>query len=160
MPGLPSDSLEAATISRSMFVPVGENTTWLSFNLYQTNLYREIRTAYNSFNTDFHLQEGQITWDDHWALQAGAEVLAQHTQYLENWCGSIPGALKMRRQNNGRPFSTDGTHLSMEQFAPHWLQRQRVLLELTYHHVSINRYRPMISFKFRTPCDALPTPWR
>ncbi|KAL4786889.1 fungal-specific transcription factor domain-containing protein [Aspergillus varians] len=150
MPGLPSDTFEAATISGSIFVPVGENTTWLSFNLYQTKLYREVRAAYNSFfSKDFHLQEDHTIWDDPCSLQAGAEVLAQHTQLLEDWSDSIPEPLKLRRQNNGSPFSTDNTHLSIEQFAPHWLQRQRVLLELTYHHLILNLYRPMVSFMYR-----------
>ncbi|KAL4982525.1 fungal-specific transcription factor domain-containing protein [Aspergillus falconensis] len=147
MPALPSDSFEAATMSGSTFVPIGENTTWLSFNLHQTKLYVTIRAAYNSFfDKDFHLQNGQTIWDDPRALQASAEVLAQCTPRLQVWSDSVPDALKLLRQGNGKPFSTGGMPLLLEQFAPPWLQRQRVLLELTYHHLCINLYRPMISF--------------
>ncbi|KAL6232425.1 hypothetical protein BDW75DRAFT_247156 [Aspergillus navahoensis] len=147
MPALPSDSFEAATMSGSTFAPIGENTTWLSFNLYHTKLYVTIRAAHISFfNTDFHLQDGQTIWDDPRALQASAEVLAQYTPRLEVWSDSVPDALKLLRQGNGKPFSTGGMPLLLEQFAPPWLQRQRVLLELAYHHLCINLYRPMISF--------------
>ncbi|KAL4779262.1 putative Zn(II)2Cys6 transcription factor [Aspergillus varians] len=156
MPDLPSDSLEAAAMSGSSFVPVDENTTWLSFSLYQTMLYQVARAAYTAFfNTDFQLQQDNTIWDDPRALQTGAEILAQHIQPLVNWRDSIPEALRLKRQDNGRPFSTDGTQLAMEEFAPHWLQRQRVLLELTYHHVCLNLYRPMISFTSRPPPGGL-----
>ncbi|KAL4972403.1 fungal-specific transcription factor domain-containing protein [Aspergillus desertorum] len=147
MPALPSDSFEAATLSGSTFAPIGENTTWLSFNLYQTKLYMEIRAAYNAFySNDFHLHDGQTIWDDPSALHAGAEVLAQYISRLQVWSDSVPNALQLLRQGNGKAFSTDGMPLLLEQFAPSWLQRQRVLLELSYHHLCINLFRPMISF--------------
>jgi hypothetical protein len=57
----------------------------------------------------------------------------------------LPNALKTKRQYEGRPLSTDGSVLEIEQFAPLWLQRQRLLLELTYHHLCINTFRPFIS---------------
>jgi hypothetical protein len=151
MPALPSDTFEAARSSGSTFSPIGENTTWLTFNLYQTKLFIAIRAAHTAFfNKDFRLQEGQTIWDDPCALQVSAEVLAQYTQCLQDWSDSVPDALRIRRQSNGTSFTTDGTRLSLERFAPHWLQRQRVLLELTYHHLCINIYRPMISFTCST----------
>ncbi|KAL4755941.1 Zn(II)2Cys6 transcription factor [Aspergillus foveolatus] len=148
MPALPSDSLRAAASSGSTFVPAAEDTTWLSFNLRQITLYKAIRSAYTSFyNADFHLQEGQPIWDRPDALQAGAKILAQHIPSLDAWCDSIPDALKLKRQDpNSRPFSTDGARVVLEQFAPQWLQRQRMLLEHTYHHVCVNLFRPMICF--------------
>ncbi|KAL3490202.1 fungal-specific transcription factor domain-containing protein [Aspergillus germanicus] len=148
MPALPSDSLEVAAMSGSTFVPAAEDTTWLSFNLRQVTLYKTIRAAYTSFyNNDFHLQEGQTIWDRPDALQTGALILSQHTQRLDAWCDSIPDALKLKRQDpSSRPFSTEGARVVFEQFAPQWLQRQRVLLEHTYHHVSVNLFRPLICF--------------
>jgi hypothetical protein len=156
MPALPSDSLDVAALSGSTFVPAAEDTTWLSFNLRQVTLYRVIRAAYTAFySTDFHLQEGQTIWDRPDALQTGALILAQHTQHLDAWCESITDALKLKRQDpNSRPFSTDGARVVFEQFAPQWLQRQRVLLEHTYHHVCVNLFRPMISFSNRAATQA------
>ena len=62
----------------------------------------------------------------------------------------VSGAIKTQRQNNGVPFSTDRSALQIEQFAPLWLQRQRLLLELMYHNPCINLYRPSISFASAT----------
>ncbi|KAJ6035509.1 uncharacterized protein N7446_010272 [Penicillium canescens] len=147
MPCLPSDSFEAARMSGSAFAPIGDISTWLSFNLQQTELYIKARAAYTSYyDQELNLRDGQAIWDDSHALQASAEVLFPHIQILQEWTDSVPEALKLKRQNNGNPLSTDGTRLSLEQFAPLWLQRQRVLLEHSYHHLSINLYRPLISF--------------
>jgi hypothetical protein len=147
MPCLPNDSFEAARMSGSAFAPIGDNSTWLSYNLYQTELYIKTRAAYTSFyDQELDLREGQVIWDDPHALQASAEAMVPHIQILKEWTDSIPEALKLKRQNNGTPLSTDGTRLVIEQFAPLWLQRQRVLLEHSYHHLSINLYRPLISF--------------
>lgn len=147
MPFLPSDSLEAARMSGSAFAPIGNNSTWLSYNLHQTELYIKARAAYTSFyDRELHLRNGQTIWDDRHALEASAEVLFPHIQILEGWSNTVPESLRLKRQNNGRPLSTDGTRLVFEQFAPLWLQQQRVLLEHSYHHLSINLYRPLISF--------------
>jgi hypothetical protein len=154
MPALPSDTFEAATMSGSgsAFGLIDENTTWLSFNLHQTKLYITIRAAHNAFyNKDFHLQDGQTIWDDPRALQDSAGFLAQFAPSLQVWCNNVPNALSLLRQGNGKPFTTDpgSAPFVLEQFAPPWLQRQRVLLELSYHHLCTNLYRPLISFRSR-----------
>ncbi|CAG7957776.1 unnamed protein product [Penicillium olsonii] len=147
MPCLPDDSLDAARTSGSMFAPIGDNATWLSFNLHQIKLYIKARAAFTSYyDQDLPLSTGETVWDDSSVLEASAEVLAQHVRSLQDWVKGVPDALKLNRQNNGTPLSTDGTSLLIEGFLPLWLQRQRVLLELTYHHLSVNLYRPMISF--------------
>ncbi|KAL2826872.1 putative Zn(II)2Cys6 transcription factor [Aspergillus cavernicola] len=152
MPQLPSDSFAAARASGSAFTPISDQSTWLSFNLHQTTLYMKARAAYTSFyGQDLHLRDNQTLWDDPHALQVSAEVLTHHIQALHEWTDNVPSALKLKRQNNGTSLSTDGTRLSIEQFAPLWLQRQRVLLELTYHHLSVNLYRPLISFSAKPP---------
>ncbi|CAG8407888.1 unnamed protein product [Penicillium salamii] len=150
MPSLPNDSLDAARTSGSMFAPIGDNATWLSFNLHQIKLYMKTRAAYTSYyDQDLPLSTGQTVWDDPSILEASAEVLPLHIQGLQDWVNGVPDALKLNRQNKGTPLSTDGTSLLIEGFLPPWLQRQRVLLELTYHHLSVNLYRPFISFSSR-----------
>ncbi|KAJ5562356.1 hypothetical protein N7535_003192 [Penicillium sp. DV-2018c] len=147
MPFLPGDSLEVARMSGSTFAPIGNNSTWLSYNLHQTELYIRARAAYTSFyDQELHLRNGQTIWDDRHALESSADVLSPHIQMLQEWSNAVPESLKLKRQNNGIPLSTDGTRLLFEQFAPLWLQRQRVLLEHSYHHLSVNLYRPLISF--------------
>jgi len=130
---LPADDREIAMLSGSSFALVGENVTWLTWNLHNTKLILAARTAYTAFYDSapdtFNVCNGQPI-----------------TDRLEEWLKDVPGALKTKRQNNGVPFSTDRSALKIEQFAPLWLQRQRLLLELMYHNLCTNLYRPSISF--------------
>jgi hypothetical protein len=145
MARLPSDSLENAMVSGSTFGPLGDNATWLSFNLHKTTLYMVTRAAHTAFyDKDIGLHDGQTIWDDSQALKAAAELLEPYTKHLDEWVRGVPNALKTKRQNDGRPLSTDSSALEIEQFAPLWLQRQRLLLELTYHNLCLNLYRPFI----------------
>jgi len=130
---LPADDREIAMLSGSSFAPLGENVTWLTWNLHNTKLILAARTAYTTFYDrapdTFNAYNGQPI-----------------TERLEEWLKGVPGALKTQRQNDGIPFSTDRSALKIEQFAPLWLQRQRLLLELMYHNLGTNLYRPSISF--------------
>ncbi|TAQ85434.1 hypothetical protein B7494_g6257 [Chlorociboria aeruginascens] len=153
---LPADDREIAILSGSSFAPVGENVTWLTWNLHNTKLMLEVRIAYTAFydKVPFNVYNGQTIWDDISTLGAYAELLGPHTERLEEWLRAVPAALKTKRQNNGGSFSTDRSALEIEQFAPLWLQRQRLLLELMYHNLCTNLYRPFITF---APATA-PTP--
>jgi hypothetical protein len=156
MPSLPSDTLEAAASSGSMFAPIGQNATWLSYNLHTVELYMKVRTAYTAFfDQDIHLQKGQALWATHEAQNSSVEVLNAHAQSLHEWVGGIPESLKLKRQNNGQPLSTDFTSIILEPFTPPWLQRQRLLLEHTYHHLSLNLYRPFISFTLKPLANSI-----
>lgn len=147
MPELPGDQLEAAIVSGSTFAPIGDNATWLSFNLHLIKLYATMRAAHTAFySKDLDLYEGQTIYDDPRNLETLAEVFLPHSKALAEWVDAVPKALKTTRQNGGTPYSTDGSSLEIEQYAPVWLQRQRVLLEMTYHHLSVSLYRPFISF--------------
>ncbi|KAK9489161.1 fungal-specific transcription factor domain-containing protein [Lipomyces doorenjongii] len=130
---LPADDREIAMLSGSSFAPLGENVTWLTWNLHNIKLLLVARTAYTAFydnvpNTSNVFNPQSIT------------------ERLEAWLKGVPEALKTKRQNSGVPFSTDLSALEVEQFAPLWLQRQRLLLELMYHNLCTNLYRPSISF--------------
>ncbi|KAJ5397790.1 hypothetical protein N7509_005903 [Penicillium cosmopolitanum] len=156
MPSLPSDTLDAAVSSGSMFAPIGQNVTWLSYNLHMVQLYIKVRTAYSAFYDQYiYLQEGQALWADHEAQASSAGLLNTHTQSFQEWVDGVPESLKLKRQNNGQPISTDFTSIIFEPFTPPWLQRQRLLLEHTYHHLSINLCRPFISFTLKSPADSI-----
>lgn len=134
---LPADDREIAMLVGASFAPLGENVTWLTWNLHNTKLLLAARTAYTtSYNgapDSFNACNNQPI-----------------TERLEHWLKDVPEAIKTQRQNNGVPFSTDRSALQIEQFAPLWLQRQRLLLELMYHNLCINLYRPSISFASAT----------
>ena len=130
---LPADDREIAMLVGSSFAPLGENLTWLTSNLHYTKLLLAARTAYTTF-----YDGAPDTFNPCNSLPI--------TEWLERWLKDVPEAIKTQRQNHGVPFSTDQSAVQIEQFAPLWLQRQRLLLELLYHNLSVNLYRPFISF--------------
>lgn len=105
-----------------------------------------IRTGFSAFyEKDLGIVSEQAIWGNSQVLESLAEVMEPHIKHLDDWVIYVPDALKTKRQENGQPLSTDGSALEIEKFAPLWLQRQRLLLELTYHYLSINIYRPFIT---------------
>lgn len=146
-PGLPDHHLQVATQAGSNFAPLGGNLTWLSFNVEHAKLFLTARAAYTAFyGKDLNIRKGRSLWDDPPTLESHAEFLGPYMEKLEGWANALPNALQMKRKNNGRPLSTDASDPDIEQFAPLWLQRQRLLLELIYHNLCTNLYRPFISF--------------
>ncbi|RSL70131.1 hypothetical protein CEP53_001961 [Fusarium sp. AF-6] len=147
MPELPSDSLDAAIMSGSTFAPVANDTTWLSFNLQRIKLYRVARTIHNAtYGHDLGLPNGKTVYEYPDRLEELANVIYPLTQHLEDWIKEVPRALKTGRKEQGNAYSMDGSLLDIEQYAPSWLQRQRLLLELEYCHICSNLNRPFIPF--------------
>lgn len=135
-------------ISGSRFVPVGNNKTWLTFNLHHIQLHRAVRAAHVAFyDRDLHLPTGRTMWDDVDVLESQAELLLSYS--LDDWASAVPNELLAKRSGEGKPLSTDHSPLELERFAPIWLQRQRLWLEVAYHNWSVLLYRPFISFSVR-----------
>ncbi|RSL48991.1 hypothetical protein CEP54_012661 [Fusarium duplospermum] len=150
MPELPSDSLDAAIMSGSTFAPVANDTTWLSFNLQRIKLYRVARTIHNAtYGHDLGLDNGKTVYEYPDRLEDLANAIYPLTKHMEDWIKQVPRALKTARKEQGNPFAIDGSLLDIEQYAPNWLQRQRLLLELEYCHIYANLNRPFISFATR-----------
>ncbi|KAI1393284.1 fungal-specific transcription factor domain-containing protein [Hypoxylon trugodes] len=145
--GLPDDSLEGTAMSGSDFAPLDDNTTWLSFGFHDAKLVFAARNIYTAF---YEKYPGLFDNDDKPALatlETHADIFNTHMKALDGWVAEVPTALKIQRQNHGTPLSTDCSSLDIEQFAPPWLQRQRLLLELLYHNLCTNLYRPFIWLK-------------
>ena len=141
------DGNEVAMKSGSHFAPLGKNVTWLSFSAQNTKLLIAARKAHVAFySKQLDVPSGKTVWEYPHALDTLAETLQPYAKGMQKWAQDLPDALKTKRQDNGVPLSTDGSALEIEQFAPLWLQRQRLLLELMYHNLSANLYRPFISF--------------
>ncbi|KAL4731617.1 hypothetical protein ACLX1H_000592 [Fusarium chlamydosporum] len=146
MPQLPRDSLAEAIESGSTFAPIAVGTTWLSFSLQRFKLYqiaRDLNLAF--YGHELKVKNGDSVYDDYRTMDDLASSWGPQATALKDWAEEIPQALKNKREN-GHAFSCAGSKLVLEQYAPLWLQRQRVLLELEYHHLCINLYRPFISF--------------
>jgi hypothetical protein len=129
----PADDLETAMLAGSSFAPLGDNVTWLTWSLHNTKLLLAARHAYTIILN--HGPDSLNVCDSQPA-----------TELMDEWLRGVPDALKTKRQNNGVPFSTDQSPLDVGHFTPVWLQRQRLLLELMYHNLCTNLYRPSISF--------------
>ncbi|KAK4186656.1 transcriptional activator protein acu-15 [Podospora australis] len=154
---LPSDDHQLAIHSGSAAL-AGGNVTWLTYTLQNTKLVLSARNVYVSFYHEAARILGSSSsptiYDDPAVLEACANLLKGNMAALDIWIQSVPDALKTKRKRGGEPFSTDGSRLAIEAFAPLWLQRQRLFLELLYHNLSIILYRPLISF---TPTGGAPT---
>ncbi|PGH17997.1 hypothetical protein AJ80_04618 [Polytolypa hystricis UAMH7299] len=146
-PSLPDDQPEAAAQSGSHFASLGGNVTWLTFNLQNTKLFLTVREAHTAFyKRNLNIRDDETVWDNLQALEAHAEFMRPYAKTLEDWANDVPNALRTKRQGNGSSLSMDGSSLEIEQFAPLWLQRQRIILELMYHTLSSNLCRPFIAF--------------
>ncbi|CAK7224202.1 hypothetical protein SEUCBS140593_005491 [Sporothrix eucalyptigena] len=155
-PALLSDRVDVAAASGSNFAPLGDDRSWLSFHVFHSSLFRIARTAHVAFYCSNTIPVGQeqTIWDNAVALEAHAQIALAHGEAFLQWAAGVHPALTTARANDSSPFSTDGSALEIEPFAPLWVQRQRLLLELMYHNLSINLYRPMISFHRNVPLPA------
>ncbi|KAK3303894.1 heterokaryon incompatibility protein-domain-containing protein [Chaetomium strumarium] len=114
----------------------GTTVTWLTYTLQNAKLVLAAR---------------DVTYDDG---AAALETVAADALRcgmdgpggLAAWLRDVPTAMKMQCLGNGLPFSTDLSRLDIAMFAPAWLQRQRLFLELLYHTFMINLHRPFIAF--------------
>ncbi|KAJ5118059.1 hypothetical protein N7526_011082 [Penicillium atrosanguineum] len=146
-PRLLDDKPDTAMQSGSRFASLGGNKTWLSFHFYNVKLFtiaKEIHVAF--YSKELNLPDGQSIWHNPETLESHARYLQSQVSKVDQWLEEVPSSLKTKRQGNGATFSTDGSQMEFEQFAPEWLQRQRLNLELLYHTLCINVYRPFISF--------------
>ena len=156
---LPADDHELALSSCSKSASFGENVTWLTYNLQNTQLVLAARAIYITFYDKcadiLGANDGKSLYNDPQSLEACAEFLLSSMKCLQIWLHNVPDALKTKRKGAGEPFSTDRSALDVELFAPLWLQRQRLVLELLYHNLAMNLYRPFISF---SPASSSCTP--
>ena len=146
---LPTDDQELALLSGSSFAS-GQNVTWLTYSLQNTKLVLAVRVIYIAFFDKcadiLGAKDGTTFYSDPQTLEDCAEFLLSSMKCVQIWLHNLPTALKTKRKRPGEPFSTDRSPLEMELFAPVWLQRQRLLLELSYHNLVMNLNRPFISF--------------
>ncbi|ODH40022.1 hypothetical protein ACO22_01721 [Paracoccidioides brasiliensis] len=146
----PSDDHELALHSGSNFGSFGENITWLTFGVNHVKLLLAARSIYTAFYDKcaeiLGANDGKSLYNDPQGLETAAQFLSSRIQALQEWPLSVPSALKMKRHGTGVRFSTDRTTLDVERFSPPWLKRQQLLLELLYHNLSMNLYRPFICF--------------
>ena len=147
---LPAEDHDLVLLSGSNLASFGGSVTWLTYNLQDIKLVLAARAIYVAFYDKcadvLSVNDGKGLYNDPKSLESCADFLLSSMKCLQTWLDDVPDALKTKRKGAGEPFSTDRSALEIELFAPLWLQRQRLLLELLYHNLAMNLYRPFISF--------------
>jgi hypothetical protein len=147
---LPADDHELARLSVSNIATYGDKVTWLTYSRLLTALVLAAQTVHLGFYDKraeiLAANDVKSLYTDTPSLEALAEFLTSQMDSIREWLRNVPDAMKTKRKDGGEPFSTDRSGLDLERYAPSWLQRQRLLLELLYHNLSLNIYRPFICF--------------
>lgn len=70
---------------------------------------------------------------------------------LHAWAQEVPSFLRLKRQGDGESFSTANARLDIDHYLPLWVQRQRVLLELSYHNAMHSLFRLFMKIPHNPP---------
>ncbi len=146
----PADDHELAMLSGPNFASPMEDITWLSYHVQYVKLTlaaRAVHVAFANKCAQVLSASGQDTFHGNArSIEALAAFLVQGLQCMRAWVQNVPDELMTERRGDGKPFSTDRSAVQVDLDAPQWLQRQRLLLELTYHNFMMDLYRPFIIF--------------
>ncbi|CAI7604951.1 unnamed protein product [Penicillium pancosmium] len=147
--GPPGHIQEHASLSGSMLTsPNHDDITWLSFHAncaYLVNSVQHIQ--YNFSKRVIQAQEQHAVksfYDSPVALEELARFLGREVRCVYEWAENVPESLKIPRKGSGESFSTERTLLKFDTFSPIWLQRQRLLLEILYHHLQLSNFRSFL----------------
>lgn len=148
--GLPGDDREHARLSGTVLLTNHEDISWLSFHVQCTKLIflvQGVQTAlHRKCSQLLNGDKAKDLYDDPRLLETLAQFLGQEMTAIHNWVQNVPQSLCNPRKGSGEPFSTNRDALNLSPYSPLWLQRQRLLLELHYHHLVISTLRPFIRF--------------
>ncbi|KAI1154390.1 fungal-specific transcription factor domain-containing protein [Nemania diffusa] len=141
---LPSDEHEVAALSGSSFSTLSSQVTWLSWTIHHIRLVAVARSIYTAFYGSYT----DLSDDENPQVrEISATFLVEQMKSLDSWAKDLPDALKTRRKSDGSSLSTDRRPLDMEQFAPSWVQHQRLTLELLYHTLCVTLWRPYVLYE-------------
>ena len=156
---LPADDHELALLSGPSFASSINNITWLSYHVHYVRLTLAARAIHATFGhkcAQVLSASGQENFHSNAeSIETLAGFLVQNLQCLRTLVQSIPDELKTERRDGGKPYTTDRSAIQVDLEAPQWLQRQRLLLELTYHNLMMNLYRPFVTFA-KAPSSPIP----
>lgn len=145
----PGHGHEHASLSGSMLIsPNHDDITWLSFHTtsaYLVNLVQNIQKEFQSQFIRVQEQKGiNSFYDSPVALEELAGFLGREVKPVYEWAQNVPQSLRIPRKSFGDSFSTERTSLQFDSFCPIWLQRQRLLLEMLYHHLQLSNFRSFL----------------
>ncbi|KUL89136.1 hypothetical protein ZTR_05945 [Talaromyces verruculosus] len=144
------DNADQARLSGTSLLSSHEDISWLSFHVQCTKLISVVQDAQAAFEQKCgQLLDGNTTgdiYDNPRTTETLAEFFGRKTTPVREWVHAVPKSLKCGRRADGEAFSTDRTPLNLDTYIPLWLQRQRLFLELLYHHLQISISRQFLRF--------------
>ncbi|KAJ9131235.1 Cytochrome P450 [Pleurostoma richardsiae] len=145
----PSDSPTMALSLGAGYSQTDFDVTWLAFQNQYLSLTETIRTIHESFYAKSNTLISELDAQDIYANGPLREECANHLieqmKQINTWVAQVPLALQIPRQS-AKPFCTNRSPYILDQTIPVWLQRQRIVLELQYHHLCTTLYRSFICF--------------
>lgn len=127
--------------------PHSGHVAWRSYTVQRARLMMLVRAAFDKFHQKCaSIKKGNSSI----VVEECSKTLQTEIDDIHAWVDTIPAALKTERRGNGIPFSTDLTEVEIEPFAPLWLRRQRLMLELGYHDSLLTLGRSCIAFSLKT----------
>ncbi|KAJ5333926.1 hypothetical protein MYU51_018259 [Penicillium brevicompactum] len=148
---MPSDTGDAVQPSATVLVsPPEEEISWLTFHVEYIRLMAAARTVHATFGAYcaeiLQTKDIEDIHEDPPTLEMIARSMTSFARPMYEWVQTVPRSLKNARKCSGDAFSTDRTPVNTNPASPLWLQRQRLLLEITYHHLQITLFRPFLRF--------------
>ena len=148
--GIPSGDVLEATGSGSSLSLAFADIDWLTFHTQCIRLILTVRTIHTSFyekcSEASAAHNGTDLYENIELVESCADHLLRSMEGLQDWVRNVPNALKIPRKGTGEPLSTTRSAIELDPYVPLWLQRQRLLLELLYHSLTMCLYRPFIRF--------------
>jgi hypothetical protein len=146
---LPSDTEDIADAMSGSFKSPRSDLTWLTHSKAWTTLIHLTQSMHSKFEDLCHTvmkdsKADDIYGDDH-AREECAQRFVVVVQPLQKWEQHLPAGLKTSRRE-GQTFSTDKSPVILDPLCPLWLQRQKLMIELKYHHSAMLLFRQFMLF--------------
>lgn len=87
-------------------------------------------------------------FDDPRILERCARFMASRTVYLRTWVRHVPSVLHVQREN-GQIFCANNSGSTYNLSTKEFPARRNIVLELRYHNMALNIFRPFITFSMR-----------
>lgn len=140
---------EHASLSGSTLMsPNHDDITWLSFHANCAHLIDLVQDIQSAFSKQVIQKQKRHAvksfYDSPAVLEELASFLGREVRSVYEWAENVSEPLKIPRKGHGESFSTERTPLKLDNFSPLWLQRQRLLLEILYHHLQLSNFRSFL----------------
>ncbi|KAI0205343.1 fungal-specific transcription factor domain-containing protein [Astrocystis sublimbata] len=156
----PSDSDEIANWLSPHYSYDSDCATWVGYQTQMLRLLQVVTGIGSALRAGYDTAVGEDgVYDDFIsdaeAREKCARELVEEMKKLDSWVKDVPASYRVPRRDDGQPFSTDRSQIDFGSNTLIHCQRQRLLLELSYHQYCISLYQPFICHS-RDP--DIPTP--